>query len=104
MEKQNPDRTISADRRAIADMRRVNVGCEVSQYCPARDPSIESISRFSESMAVYAPGFEVEMAKREISRQLPDYSDCAHRWRFSRVQSFPGVSWGALAIWSPFIA
>ena len=67
VEKKTPDRTISADRRVIADMRRANVGFESPQYYPARAPSIESITRLLVSMAATLPGFDVEMAKKDIA-------------------------------------
>lgn len=101
--KRNHERTISANRRAIEDMRRVDVGFGAPRYYPVRVPSIESIARLLVSMAVDFPGFDVEMAKREISHQLPDYADCIPHWRYSCVQSFPAVSLGALMIWSSFI-
>ena len=67
VEKKKPDRTVSTDRRAIADMRRINVGSEVSQYYPAKLPSIESIARLVVSLTVSLPGFEIEMTKRDFS-------------------------------------
>ena len=50
VEKKNPDPTIGTDRRAIADMRRVNVGFSSTQYYPVRVPSVESIARLLVAM------------------------------------------------------
>ena len=65
--KKNPDHTVSADRSAIADMRRVNVGFETPHYYNVRVPSVESIARVLVSLAVAYPGFQIEMAKRRIA-------------------------------------
>ena len=66
-EKKNPDRTVRTDRRVIADMRRINVGFEVSQYYHVRVPPIESIARLLVSMAASLPGFDIAMVKRDIA-------------------------------------
>ena len=65
--KKNPDRSISHDRGAIADLRRVNVGFDISQFYPVRVPSVESIARLLVSLTVLLPGFEIEVAKRDIA-------------------------------------
>ena len=67
LEKKNPDRTVSLDRRIIAGMRRVNLGFPESQYYPARVPSLESLARLLVSMTVALPGLTIEMAKRDIA-------------------------------------
>ena len=61
------DRTVSSARRGIADMRRINVGFETSQYYPVRVPSIESIARLLIAMAVGFPCFQIEMTKEDIA-------------------------------------
>lgn len=48
-------------------MRRFNVGFEAPQYYPVKVPSLESISRLLVPMAVSLPGFDVEMAMRDIT-------------------------------------
>ena len=67
VEKKNPDRSISHDRRVIAGLRRVNVGFDISQFYPVRVPSVESIARLLASLTVLLPGFDIEMTKRDIA-------------------------------------
>ena len=66
VEKNNPDRTISTDRRAIADMRRINPGFNPVHYYPVRVPTVASLARLLVSMTVSFPGIPVEMKKRGI--------------------------------------
>ena len=70
VEKRNPDRTISTDRRAISNMRRIAVGFPPTQYYPVRSPSIESIARLLVTMAVSFPGLDIQMAKRDIAAEF----------------------------------
>ena len=67
VEKKNPGRTISTDRRAIADMRRIDVGLPSAQYYPVRGPSVEAISRLLVPATVSFPCLDVQMAKRDIA-------------------------------------
>ena len=66
-EKKKPDRTISTDRGAIADMGRRNVGFPVSQYYPVRAPSVESVARLLASMTTPLPGLSTQMANGDIA-------------------------------------
>ena len=70
MGEKNPDRAIDADRRAIADMRRINMGFDASQYYPARVPALEAMARLLVSMTVSFPWMTVVMAKRGIASSL----------------------------------
>ena len=67
VEKKNPDRTISADRRVIAGMRRINVGFNPEQYYPIRAPTVESIARLLVALTTLFPGWDIQMAKRDIA-------------------------------------
>ena len=64
VEKKNPDRMVSMDRRIIADRRRANLGVPESQYYPVRVPSLESLDRLLVSMTAALPGLTIEMTKR----------------------------------------
>ena len=70
VEKKNPYRAVSTDRRVIADMRRLDLGFATAQYYPVRVPPIESISRLLVSMAVFQPVFDIEVGKRDIASAL----------------------------------
>merc|ERR1712112_548209 len=67
VEKKNPDRTISTDRRVIADMRRINVGFNVDQYYPIRAPTVESIARLLVALTTSLPGWDIQMTKRDVA-------------------------------------
>ena len=73
VEKKNPDRTISTDRRVIADMRRIKLGFNPSQYYPAMVPTVEELALLLFSMALSCPGIPVEMAKRDIASAFECY-------------------------------
>ena len=67
VEKKNPGRTQSTDRRIIADVRRINLGFPEYQYYPVRVPSVETLARLLAPMTVAFPGLIIEMAKRDIA-------------------------------------
>ena len=71
VEKKNPDRTISTDRRAIADLRRINLGFNPAQYYPVRVPAVESLGRLLVSMAVSFSSIPIEMAKTRYRFGVP---------------------------------
>ena len=66
-DQKKPDRTISTDTRAIADMGRRNVGFPVSKYYPVRAPSVESVARLLASMTTPLPGLSAQMDNGDIA-------------------------------------
>lgn len=70
VEKKNPGRAISTDRRVISDMRRINVGFSVTQYYTAREPAVESIAGILVSTTVSLPGLDIQMVKRDIATAI----------------------------------
>ena len=63
----NPDRSISSDRRAIADLRRVNVRFDTMQYYPAAAPSIYDITRRTMSLVGMYPGLSLRVTIRDVA-------------------------------------
>ena len=63
----NPARTISTDRRAIADMRSANLGFAPCQYFTVMIPIAESRARLLVAATVSSPCAPVEMDKRDIA-------------------------------------
>ena len=67
VEKRNPDRTISSDRRVIADLRRVNLNFPSSQYYPVRVPTAGDIARMIVILRTQFPDIETRLTKRDVA-------------------------------------
>ena len=67
VEKKNADRTISLERRAIADVRQVNMGFGTRQYYIVKVPSTTDVARTLIALVRKRPGIQIVMAKRGIS-------------------------------------
>ena len=65
--KKNPSRSISSDRRVVADLRRVNIRCDTKQYYPAVVPKIYEIARRIVSLVWKYPGLSLRMTKRALA-------------------------------------
>ena len=67
MVKNNTDRAISTDRRAIADMRRINLGFNTAQYYPGRVHTLEELARLLVPTTVSVPEIPIEATNRDIA-------------------------------------
>ena len=66
VEKKNTDRSISADRRVISDMRRINLHFESCQYYQIVVPKIQDIARRIMSLRGSYPNLPIQAASRDI--------------------------------------
>ena len=67
VDKKNPDRTISGDKRLIADLRRVNLSFPTDQFYNVSVPSISEISHDIIRLQARNPGIPVALTKRDIA-------------------------------------
>ena len=67
VEKKNPDRSISTDKRIIADLRRVNLRFDTQQYYPVKVPTIQDITRWVLFLNQMYPGLKLKMTKRDVA-------------------------------------
>ena len=67
VDKMNPDRSISADKRVVHDQRRVNVGTDKTWHPPALQPTHEQIARRVLWHKARFPGVRVVIAKKDVS-------------------------------------
>ena len=67
VEKRNPDRAISLDRRVVDDLRRVNLHFPTTQYYPAHVPTAPDISRLVLTLRTRSPGVKTRLTKRAVS-------------------------------------
>ena len=67
VEKKNPDRSISKDRRVIADLRRVNLKFDTCQYYPIEAPSVHDIARWILALTHRYPGLDLKLTKRDVA-------------------------------------
>ena len=67
VEKKNTDRSLSQDRRAIADLRRVNLMFDTKQYYPIAVPSIYDIARRIMGLINMYPGLTLKVTNRDDS-------------------------------------
>lgn len=58
--KKNPDRSVSSDRREIADLRRANLSFDTNQYYKVVVPSVYDLTRWIMSLAGMYPGLPHE--------------------------------------------
>ena len=67
VDKKNPDRTISKDKRMIADLRRINLSFPVEQYYKVTVPTIGEIAYDIIQLQARNPGVPVALTKRDIA-------------------------------------
>ena len=67
VDKKNPDRTISLDKRMIADLRRVNLSFPGDQYYKATVPTVSEIARDVLRLQALNPNTPIALAKRDIA-------------------------------------
>ena len=64
--KRLPDRTLSADFRAISDLRRVNLGFDVEQFYPVVTPMVVQIVQRIMKLKMVYPSLPLMICKRDI--------------------------------------
>ena len=67
VDKKNPDRTISLDKRMIADLRRVNLSFPDGQYYKVTVPTVSEVARDVLRLQALNPHTPIALTKRDIA-------------------------------------